>query len=145
MVMLREEAEDGARFRSGTARGPSEAIAVVDAVVAALEAEQGVFAGTIDCWAASPETEAVTVLLGEDVVASAGDPEASAAHQRLSASLPAPGRLAVGTQHTEFRVLRLPDAALAVSASPGSAVLADLDDWMEIVEAHRSSADGDDG
>jgi hypothetical protein len=145
MVMLRVEGEDGTRFRSGTARGPSEAVAVVDAVVAALGAEDGVLKGTLDRWASRSDAEAVTVLLGDDVVASSGDPDAAVAHHRLSSSLPAPGRLAVGTEDREFRVLRLPDAAIAVSATPGAAVFADIDDWMGVVEAHVSASNGHGG
>jgi hypothetical protein len=141
MVMLREEGDAGAHFRSGTARGTNEAEAVVGAVAAALGAEQGVLAGTVEHWAGSPETAAVTVVVGDEVVASTGGPDAAAAHMRLSSALPAPGRLAVGTEDTEYRVLRLPDAAFAVSATPGAAVLADLDVWMGVVEAHRASAD----
>jgi hypothetical protein len=137
MVMLRQESTDGARFRSGTARASDDAEAVVDAVVAALGAEDGVLAGTVDHWASIAETAAVTVVHGDEVVASTGAPHDEVTHMRLSASLPAPGRLAVGTEETEYRVLRLPDAVFAVSAPPGAPVFAELDDWMGVVEAHR--------
>jgi hypothetical protein len=137
MVMLREESSEGARFRSGTARASDDAEAVVEAVVAALGAEEGVLAGTVEHWASIAETAAVTVVHGDEVVASAGAPHDEVAHMRLSASLPAPGRLAVGTEDTEYRVLRLPDATFALSGSPGAPVFADLDDWMGVVEAHR--------
>jgi len=49
--------------------------------------------------------------------------------------MPAPGRLAVTTEETEYRILRLPAAALAVSATPGASVLEEIDVWMASAEA----------
>jgi hypothetical protein len=48
--------------------------------------------------------------------------------------MPAPGRLAVTTDDTEYRVLRFPAMAVAVSASPSAPILKDVDEWMAKAE-----------
>ncbi|MBV8560365.1 MAG: hypothetical protein JO050_06300 [Acidimicrobiia bacterium] len=49
--------------------------------------------------------------------------------------MPAPGRLAVETDGTAYRVLRLGSLAVAVSTTPAAAALQEIDAWMARAEA----------
>jgi hypothetical protein len=78
------------------------------------------------------------VIQGVEVKTRVGSDEEGDRQWRLVRSLPAPGRLAVATEDAEHRVLRLPAAALVLSASHGADVLNDVDEWMLLVEKVRN-------
>jgi hypothetical protein len=132
MVMLRDHIAGG--FLSGTASGKDSADALVQAVLAALGLGDGILAAIAERWRAMPGVDAVALVEGEEMTSCSGcdDQDALA---RLARTLPAPGRLAVTTADAEYRVLRLPAAALAVVTTSSAAVLEQIDGWMAAAEA----------
>jgi hypothetical protein len=133
MTMLRE-APDG-RFLSGTASGDDPSSAVLGAVVAALRVQDAMFATIAERWKELTEIRAVSVIQGDASRPASGDADEVDDHAKVLQTMPAPGRLAVITEDREYRVLRFPAAALAVSTEPGAPVLTDVDAWMAKAEA----------
>jgi hypothetical protein len=134
LVMLRECSADGTRFRSGTCLHDSGPDAVVGAILSATGAHRGVLTEMADRWAEHPDVHAVMVIQGAEVTTRTGPPEEGDRQWRLVRSLPAAGCLAVATGEAEHRVLRLPAAALVLTAPHGASVLKDVDGWMSAVE-----------
>jgi hypothetical protein len=132
MVMLREQ--PAGAFRSGTASADDNASAVIEAVLAALDLEDGILAAVTTRWAAAPDVRAVSVIQRNVVTPQRGTNRDVESHIRLTQAMPAPGRLAVTTDETEYRVLRFPAMAVAVSASPSAQTLKEVDEWMAKAE-----------
>lgn len=126
MVMLRDVSAGG--FLSGTASSENHAEALVQAVLTALDLDDGMLAAIAEDWKALDGIIAVTVV--DD-----GSSDAADAHTRLVRAMPAPGRLAVATEDAEYRVLRLPGTAVVVHATPGAQTLEAIDVWMAKAEA----------
>jgi hypothetical protein len=133
MAMLREEPNGS--FRSGTAAAEDRGDALVQAVLAALGFNDSVLATVAARWRALPDVMAASVVEGDSAATSVGVDDHADAHTRLVRAMPAPGLLAVTTEDTEYRVLRLADVALAVSAAPAAPAFEEIDEWMAKAEA----------
>jgi hypothetical protein len=131
MVMLREQPEGA--FRSGTASDEGEGPAVIGAVLNALSLDDGVMAAVADRWRAESGVSAVTLIQRDALMPGENNPDVDT-HIQLARIMPAPGRLAVTTDDAEYRVLRFPAMAAAVSAAPRSPVLQEIDGWMARAE-----------
>lgn len=133
MTMLRE-APDG-RFLSGTASADDPASAVLSAVMSALRVQDGMFAAIAERWKEIAEIRAVSVIEGNALGPVSRENGELEDHEKVLQTMPAPGRLAVVTEDREYRVLRFPAAALAVSTAPAAVILDDVDMWMAKAEA----------
>jgi len=136
MVMLREHPDGG--FRSGTAAAENSADAVVKAVLSALDLAGGVLPAIAERWAARSDVSAASVIEGHLATTAIGELEHVEAHKMLVRTMPAAGRLAVTTEDTEYRVLRLSAVSVAVSTKPGARSLDAIDTWMARAEALAS-------
>ena len=131
MAMLR----DGDAFCSATAPGPDESSAIGQAVVEALGLNDGILAAIAVRWGSQSGVRAASVVEGGHTTTAIGDDDSVGMHQRLVPTLPAPGRMAVTTEDTEYRVLSLPSAGLVVSTDRGAEILTEVDAWMAHAEA----------
>jgi hypothetical protein len=130
MVMLREL--PNGTFRSGTATTEDRSDALVQAVLSALGLDDGILAAVAIRWGANVDVKAANVFADDRPLTAMGQ---EVGPSKLVRSMPAPGRLAVTTEDTEYRVLRLPAVALVVSTAPAASVLDEVDAWMAKAEA----------
>lgn len=122
MAMLRDVSAGG--FLSGTASSEDHGDAVVQAVLTALGLDDGILAAIADHWKTLDGIHSVS-MIGPDT-----ETPAAGAHVRLAKAMPAPGRLAVTTEDSEYRVLRFPATEVVVQAAPGTPTLDEIDTLM---------------
>jgi len=132
MAMLRDHTDGG--FLSGTASAEGHADAVVSAVLKALGLDGGILAPVAARWKAANDVRAVSVI-EQDLETPEVDGDDVSTHLRLVKAMPAPGRLAVETEDTAYRVLRFPAMAMVISTEPSAPTLGEIDAWMAKAEA----------
>ena len=128
VVTVREVTEAGVAYHTSTASGPSGGVAVGRAVLCVFGVHESFVAPAAERWARAPGVRSTTVVRGDDCAALDGTDD-SHRTVRLLHMMPGPGTLSVDTHDTAYRILRLPEVAVACTIAPHSRAVARFDEW----------------
>jgi hypothetical protein len=130
-------AGEGGEQRNATAMGPTDSVAIVEAVAHAIEPTGNILVAVARRLAELDETLTATVLDHHGVQIAVGPDAHSDIHARLVALLPGPGRLAAETPAAAVRLCCLEDCALVITTTPEASCLAQVERALEQIEIRR--------
>jgi hypothetical protein len=133
VVTVREVTDSGVAYRTAAATATSGGEAVARAVLDAFAVEGSFVEPAAARWVREADVRSVTIVRGDEP-RPIGDTDESALHCRLLATMPGPGVLAVDAVDAAYRVVRLPDVAVACTLATNARVASRFDTWARALQ-----------